>query len=150
MREAQLGQAGERAGHQRPANAPAPRGRVHEEAAHLAHVVLGVQVAVGPEPGVAEQLPVLVRNKDAHPLLGEQSPEALGLEAREAVAGGQQVGEALARGSVPDLADRLAVGDPRRPDQRAPPAIAGRITIVSLSDTPVSSPSSTRTSSSLR
>ena len=43
-----------------------------------------------------------------------------------------------------------AFGREARADQLQPPAIAGRITIVSLSATLVSRPSSTRTSSSLR
>jgi len=55
------------------------------------------------------------------------------------------------RGGEPELAQPDDVGVGREPDdQRSPPAMAGRITIVSLSLTLVPRPSSTRTSSSLR
>ena len=69
----------------------------------------------------------------------------------DAVASPEEQAEAGVRGVEPD-------GGPGRPvpgaaapdDQRLPPAIAGRITTVSPSDTLVSRPSSTRTSSSFR
>ncbi len=48
------------------------------------------------------------------------------------------------------LGQGYLLGRPQPADQITPPAIAGRITSVSVADTAVSSPSSTRTSSSLR
>ena len=63
----------------------------------------------------------------------------------------------IARDDLVELLDRPrdaaaapAERERRADDQRPPPAMAGRITIVSLSETPVSRPWSTRTSSSLR
>ena len=63
---------------------------------------------------------------------------------------GQQRQEGGSRGLVPDAAHRGGVGDGPGPELQLPPAIAGRITIVSLAATAVSSPSSTLTSSSFR
>jgi hypothetical protein len=69
---------------------------------------------------------------------------------------GETLVDGVAAGGAGDLADLRAVEGDERLDAvearylHAPPAIAGRITIVSLSDTLVPSPSRTRTSSSLR
>jgi hypothetical protein len=63
----------------------------------------------------------------------------------------EQLGERRVGGLVPHARPGLLVAPLGAPDdQRLPPAIAGRITIVSLSETLVSSPWSTRTSSSFR
>ena len=69
----------------------------------------------------------------------------------ELVPGRQQLRERRACRLVPYARPRGLVAPLGEPDdQRLPPAMAGRITIVSLSETPVSRPWSTRTSSSLR
>jgi hypothetical protein len=76
--------------------------------------------------------------------------EALGLEARKLMTGRQQRPEARLRRVGPQGPDRDGVDLGCVPELQRPPAIAGRITIVSVGDTWVSRPSSTRTSSSLR
>ena len=87
------------------------------------------------------------------PLLpaGHRLPDPQPERMRERVARRQERGEGGLSRVVPDSPPGLLVAGVRAADdQRAPPAIAGRITIVSLSATLVSSPSSTRTSSSFR
>jgi hypothetical protein len=76
---------------------------------------------------------------------------SLGIEFGKAMAFGEERPEARSRGRVPDLPPGGLVARLGAPDdQWLPPAIAGRITTVSPSDTLVSRPWSTRTSSSFR
>src|SRR4051812_30374447 len=141
----------EHAVHQRPPHAAAPAARRDEEGADLADRLVHGVVAALSAGADAEQLAVFLHQDLRHGRILEElePPPAVGL--RERMPLRQQVGEAGAGRLVPDALPRRLVAPLGESDlQRPPPAIAGRITTVSPSDTPVPRPSSTRTSSSFR
>src|SRR4029453_8044942 len=118
---------------------------------HLARVGDGVGVAALAAGGEAQQLAALLGEQHRDGGVGEQRVPALRVERRELVTAREQRPERRARGLVPYARPPGLVARRGAPDsQGQPPAIAGRITTVSPSDTLVSRPSSTRTSSSFR
>src|SRR5215204_1051535 len=148
---AALSQRVQRAGEQRPADSTAPATGGHEQAAHLAHRRVRVVVSALSAGAEAQELPVLFGHQDRHGGVLDQHVPALGVRLGELVSRREQVGECGAGRLVPHARTGGLVASLGEPDdQRLPPAIAGRMTTVSLSDTPVSSPWSTRTSSSFR
>jgi hypothetical protein len=151
LRAAALAERVERRGHQVASDALAPAAGRHKEAADLANGRVRVVVAALAGGAEAEKFAVVLREQQRNGGVLDQGGPTVGVWLRERVPGRQQLREGSARRLVPHARPGRLVGPLCRADvQRLPPAMAGRITIVSLSETPVSSPWSTRTSSSLR
>jgi len=140
----------ERRLHERTADTPAPGRRRDEERSYLPGVCFSVPVAAGAARGEAHKLIRFLGDEEGHggvaQLLAYELRPGLG----KGVARGQERGERLAGRLLPEPRPGLDVPRGGAADVQEPPAIAGRMTIVSPSETSVWRPSSTRTSSSLR